>query len=345
MEKRFEEFYSRIGYPGEWLQEAEAYTPQESYVIYDPAWGMESLPEIPLISIYDLFKKTVERSPDDVAIIFLDKAVTYREFDLMINKYASLLLKLGVKKGDVVAAMLPNSLQHWIAFYGANRIGAIHTPINAMYKDEEVSYQLNDAGAHTVVVLDLFYSMHFAKVKEQAKLDNIILTHPRDFAAPEFQPFPALQMLWDIPKVRTDDTIDLFEAMDEQEPTDIKVTCDPKEDLALLLYTAGTTGFPKGVMETHFNLVFNSLSHSHPITLAAPKEVNYSIMPMFHTAGYLLHTLPAFYKGGTVIPIPLFDLEEAFRIITQRSVSTILRHLPSKFTVAPPHFPPLVPAC
>lgn len=332
MEKRFEELYSRIGYPQEWLQEAEGYAPADSYVIFDPAWAAEPVPEIPTISIYDLFNRAVERSPRDTAIVFLDRAATYEELDLMINKYASLLLKLGVKKGDVVATMLPNSLQHWIAFYGAGRIGAVHTPINVMYRDEEIAYQLNDSGAKTVVALDLFYNLHFEKVKQRARIDNVIITNIHDFAPPDYQPPQSLKLLWDAPKTRPEGTLDLFEAIEQEEPVDIEVECDPQEDVALLLYTAGTTGVPKGVMETHFNLVFNSLTHAHLISVSAPREVNYSIMPMFHTAGYFLHTLPAFYKGGTVIPIPLFDLEDTLRIIQQYAVNTLFA--PPTFFIA-----------
>lgn len=325
MEARLAEFYHKIGYPQEWLNEADRYIPEDSYVIFDPAWSAEPLPDIPEISIYELFLRTVERAPDETAIIFFDQPITYRELNVMINKYAALLLKLGVKKGDVVSAMLPNSLQHWIAFFGATSIGAIHNPINVMYKAEEISYQLNDCGARVVLVLDLLYNLHFPAVKEQTKLDHIILTHISDWSAPGYQPYPALGLLWNAPKVKTEDTIDLFEATEEQEPFQPRVDISPREDIALLLYTAGTTAAqPKGVLESHYNLVFNAITHSHVlIHLSAPKEVNLSIMPMFHTSGYLLHTLPCFYQGGTLIPMPLFDAQEALRVIQKYGVNVL----------------------
>lgn len=324
------DYFGNIGYPDTWLEEAEKYKPEDAYVIFDPAWGDEPVPKPPLISIYDLFKRTVERSPQETAVIFLYKPITYSELDEMINRYASLLLDLGVKKGDVVATMLPNSLQHWIAFYGANRIGAIHTPINVMYKAEEVAYQINDSGAKVAVVLDLLYTLHFSEMKQKSCLEEVILTNIKDWADPSYEPPPALKMLWDFPKSEAEGTIDLFSAIQRHEPTDIEVEIDPKEDVSLLLYTAGTTGSPKGVLETHFNLVFNSLSHSHTILVDAPKEVNLSIMPMFHTAGYLLHTLPAFYKGGTVIPIAMFDAREMLDMI-QRFGGNVIFAPPTLF--------------
>ena len=122
-------FMRNFGYPEEWIKEGERYGPNDSYVITHTSWTWEPIPPIPTISIYDLWKRSVEKYPEETAVIFLDKKITYREMDSMINKYASLLLDLGVKKGDVIATMLPNSLQHWIAFFGAVRIRCDpHTP-------------------------------------------------------------------------------------------------------------------------------------------------------------------------------------------------------------------------
>jgi long-chain acyl-CoA synthetase len=325
MKERIRDFYRRIGYPEPWLREAEKYGPADSYVIFDPEWSAEPLPEIPEVSIYELFRRSVERDPGQKAVIFLEKTATYRELDDLINRYAALLLELGVKKGDVVAAMLPNSIQHCIAFYGATRIGAVHNPINVMYKPEEIAYQLKDSGAKVALVLDILYNLSFAAAREQVGLEHVILTHISDWAAPGYQPYAALNMLWNAPKVRTEDTIDFFEALEEREPTDVQVEISPREDVALLLYTAGTSAAqPKGVLETHFNLVFNSITHGRLlIHLEAEQEVNLTIMPMFHTAGYLLHTLPCFYRGGTWIPMPLFDPQEMLRLIEEYKVNVL----------------------
>jgi len=327
-------YMRNFGYPEEWIKEGERYGPNDSYVITHTSWTHEPIPPIPEISIYDLWKRSVEKYPEETAVIFLDKKITYREMDLMINKYASLLLDLGVKKGDVVATMLPNSLQHWIAFFGAVRIGATHTPVNVMYKEREIAYQIKDSGAKTAVTMDLFYSLYFAKLKEELGIENVILTNLKDFAAPSVnvKALGALKPFWYAPRTKIRGTIDLFDSIAKYEPTDLEVKCDPKEDVPLLLYTAGTTGEPKGVMCTHFNLVFNALSHVHLLKMWKRREVNYSIMPMFHTAGYFLHPLPTFYQGGTVIPIPIFDAEETLRIIQQYGVNTIFA--PPTFYIA-----------
>jgi long-chain acyl-CoA synthetase len=321
-DEEFQSFYERLEYPKRWIDEGKNYAPGDSYVMSHPSWYWEVLPDIPAISIYALFKKTVKKHPDDAAVVFFDKAITYKELDLLIGKYAALLKDLGVKKGDVVAAMLPNSLQHWVAFYGATKIGAIHTPLNVMYQDDEVRYQIEDSGAKVILVLNLLHSK-VKPLQDDKTLSHVITTDIKDFAADEPTIPTAVKPLWDIPKMTIEETLDLFESLEKYEPFDEEVSCNPKEDTALLLYTAGTTGRSKGVIETHFNLVYNSINHLHAARIFKDKIVNYSIMPMFHTAGYFLFTLPTLYSGGTVVAIPMFDLEEAFRVIETYKVNVL----------------------
>lgn len=326
MAERDLSFMRNFGYPEKWLQESSMYGVEDSYLITQPGWSVEPIPPIPEISIYEIFAASARKYPDDVAVIFLDRKITYRDMDDMINRYASLLLDLGVRKGDVVATMLPNCFQHWLAFFGANRIGAAHTPLNVMYKDREIAYQIKNSGAKTVVTFDVFYQLYFAKLRDEIGLQNVIVTNLKDFASPDTNA-DALGMLkpfWDAPKRSLPGTVDLFDAIARYQPTREKVACNPREDTALILYTSGTTSAePKGVIETHFNLVFNALSHSHMLITLKKREVNFSIMPMFHTAGYFLHTLPVFYQGGTVIPIPLFMPDEALRIMSTQGVNTL----------------------
>lgn len=320
-------FMRNFGYPEEWIEESKKYSPGDSYLITRTSWVGELIPPIPQISTYDLWKRTVEKYPDDTSVIFLDKEITYKEMDSTINRYASLLIDLGVKKGDVVAAMLPNCFQHWVAFFGANRIGAVHTPINVMYKDREIAYQIKDSGAKNVITFDVFYQLYFVKLKEELGIENVIVTNLKDFASPDTnaEALGILKLFWDAQKAKIKGTVDLFDSIERYKPTDVEVACNPKEDMALLLYTSGTTApEPKGVIVTNFNLVFNALSHTHQLKKSWEKRVvNFSIMPMFHTAGYFLYTIPTFYQGGTVIPIPIFSPDEALRIIKDRKVNVI----------------------
>lgn len=316
------ECYNRLGYPANWLAQGRRYKVEDAYVISHPTWFYEDHPEIPRISIYALFKETVKNRPDDIAVIFFDRSVTYRDLDILVGKYAALLKNLGIKKGDVVATMLPNSLQHIVAFYGVSQIGAIHTPINVMYQADEVAYQIEDSGADNILILDLLYDK-VKDLRESGRLKNVIVTNIKDFAAVDPVVSDTIKFLWDIPKTDVPGTLDFFESLDKLQPLAESAPCDPMEDIALLLYTAGTTGKSKGVIETHFNLVFNSLTHTHAFRAWGDREVNFAIMPMFHTAGYFLHLLPVIYQGGTVIPIPMFDIKDAFRVIQTYGVNVI----------------------
>ena len=323
--------YRKMGYPAEWLEEGRTYSPSDSYVISHPTWFFESVPPVPDVSIYGLFNKTASQHPDDPAVIFLDKTATYRELNDLIGKYAALLKDLGVKKDDVVAAMLPNSIQHIVAFYGAAMIGAVHTPINVMYQADEVAYQITDSGASVVLILDLLYDK-VQPLLENGTIKSVIVTNIKDWAAEDAVVSGTLKMFWDLPKNPVPGTLDLFESIEKYTPLADSEPVAPKTDTALLLYTAGTTGKSKGVIETHFNLVFNSLTHTHAFRAWGDREINFSIMPMFHTAGYFLHLLPTFYQGGTVIPIPMFDLEDTFRVIQTYKVNVIFA--PPTFFIA-----------
>jgi long-chain acyl-CoA synthetase len=200
-----------------------------------------------------------------------------------------------------------------------------------MYQADEVAYQVKDSGARAILMLDLFHDKA-APLAQSGDLEHVILTSIRDWAAEDAVVPDALRMFWDAPGNRVEGSLDFFSAIEPYTPASDSEPVEPHTDTALLLYTAGTTGKSKGVIETHHNLVFNSLTHTHAFRTWGDHEVNFSIMPMFHTAGYFLHLLPTFYQGGTVIPIPIFDLADAFRVIETYGVNVIFA--PPTFFIA-----------
>lgn len=288
-----------------------------SYIAFDPAWGYEKMPPVPEIPLYELIRQSAVKHRDKTALVSLDKTITYAEMDDYSNRLANGLVKMKVKKGERVATMLPNCAQHVIAFHGIIKAGAISVPCNVMMKGEELAYILNDSGAETIICLDLFYPL-LQSIVSRTQVKNVITVHLQDFSDESAWVPPLL----DREKQTFSNTVDLMDILNQDAPQPPQPEIDPRRDLALILYTAGTTGFPKGVMETHYNMVYNCLSHSHLMGLDE-KAVNLQIMPMFHTSGYFLGLHPVLYRGGTVVLMPMFDPGELLKIIDRYKVNVL----------------------
>ncbi|MEW6275807.1 MAG: long-chain fatty acid--CoA ligase [Bacillota bacterium] len=288
-----------------------------SYLSYEPQWGAEPMPPVPEIPLFELIRQTAYRYPSKTALVSCGRKITYGEMDELSDRLAAALAGLGVQKGDRVAVMLPNCAQHVIAFHGIIKAGAVSVPCNVMLKGEELAYIITDAGAETVICLDVFFPL-FAGIKDKTNLRRIISVHLADFAEPDaWLPPPFHREKGDLPGAL--DFTSLLAGTPSQPPP---VQLDPREDLALILYTAGTTGLPKGVMETHYNMVYNTISHSHLMGFGY-NDVNLQIMPMFHTSGYFLGLHPFLYKGGTVVLMPLFEPGELLKMIAREKINVI----------------------
>ena len=131
--------------------------------------------EYPQVPLQEILRKSAEAYPEKTAIVYGEREITYAELDLLSNKFANALIKLGVKKGDRTAIFLPNIPQFIIAYFGVLKAGAVVTAISPLHREREVEYQLNDSGAETIVALDSLYPIVEA-VREKTKLKNVILT-------------------------------------------------------------------------------------------------------------------------------------------------------------------------
>lgn len=314
------DFFTRLGYPNDWLDEPQRHQPADAYIRYDPSWAAEE-PVVPPGSIYDLFEASARAQPERPAMIFLGRSFSYREMLGMINRFAGFLQAVGVKKGDFVAPMLPTSAQHWIVFYAVARIGAIHAGVNVMYKTAEIERQLADCGAKVVVTLDTFMP-HFEALRDRLPLETIVVTRLQDLADPGYVPYAALQPLWSSEEAQAPGTRSFLRALEHAPCEATGDVCNPETDPAQIVYTAGTTGNSKGALETHRNLVFNSITHAIACrTRGFP--VNFTVLPMFHTGGFFLWGLPTFSQGGTIIPSPILDPTDALAAIEKHHVNAL----------------------
>lgn len=289
-----------------------------SYVNNEVHWGAEPMPPTPERHFYDLIKESVYRFPLKTVLISCDRKISYREMDEMSDRLAMALADLGVQKGDRVCVMLPVSAQSVIAFHGIIKIGAISVPGNLMFKADELTYILNDSGAQAIIFLDIFYPL-IQKVKRRTGLRYIISVHLADISEPGSWIPPMMN-----PEKKTfPDSIDFMNLINDYPPYPPAVPINPKEDVALMIYTAGTTGPPKGVLETHFNMTHANLSHCHSVGIGH-NDVNLQILPMFHIGGYYLFLHPTLYKGGTVAVMPMFEPTQYLKILDKYQVNTIL---------------------
>ena len=245
--------------------------------------GASKLPKTmspyPKISVCKFLDDAATDYPNNIVCVYLDKEMTYQELKLNVDKLATALADLGIKKGDRVATILPNSPQFIICDFAIMRLGAIHVPLSILHKAPELLYELGESGAETVICsyrrLDLIN-----KVKDKTKLKRIIYTSTRvfpDYSLPELKEISDAYILEDL--------------IEKYEPKPPKVEINPIEDLAQLPFTGGTTGVPKGTMQTHYNITTNVIQTlqwmMHPLTVAVKGKASLVIcVPIFHQYGH-----------------------------------------------------------
>ncbi|MBS7647318.1 long-chain fatty acid--CoA ligase [Candidatus Bathyarchaeota archaeon] len=290
-------------------------------------------PEIPL---HELLRNAAQKYADKTAIIYFDRKISYKELNMLTDKFAASLANLGIKKGDKVAILLPNIPQFVISYYGTLKAGAVVTTINPLYKEREVEHQLNDSEAETIVVLDLVYPI-VEKIWEKTKLGNVIVTSIKDY----MPPFKAAlgSLLGKVPtrKVRQKTNLYFFtELIAKYEATPPKVEINPKDDLAALQYTGGTTGISKGAMLTHMNLVSNALMCKEWLQASEGEEVVLAALPLFHIYGMTTSMNAPISFAGAMVLLPRFDPANALQAIQKYRV-TVFCGVPTMYAMLLTH--------
>ena len=255
----------------------------------------------PKIPISAILEDTAERFPERNAFIY-PKKLTFREFKVKVDIFATILNKLGVKKGDRVALFAPNSIEWEICFYGLEKAGAVLVPMNPQFKETEVKYELNDSGAETIVVSQSLYS-NVESVKEQTSLKHVIIIESE--ASRDNLP---------------EGTIRWLKLMDSTNPNPPEITFNVKEDLAALVYTSGTTGLPKGTMLTHYNIVSNVVQISQLFELSE-LDVAIIVLPLYHIYGLNVGMNQSIWLGAAQVVTPRFEVKEFCELIEKYQVS------------------------
>jgi long-chain acyl-CoA synthetase len=256
------------------------------------------------ITLIEGFRRTVKEFPNRPALTFMGKVISYKELSDLVDRFATAMAAMGVKKGTKVSTLLPNIPQMVIAYYGAMAAGATLVLNNPLYTDHELEHQLNDSESEYLVSLDLLTPRMIA-LKPKTKVKKIIFCHINDYL-----PFPKKQLF---PRVKkgmfkeieeTADVIDFVGLIKKTKPNPpaVKLTFD---DLGTLQYTGGTTGVSKGVMLTHGNLCKNvqQITVWFP-TFIRGNETSMGALPFFHSFGMTTVMNLSLFNGYNVILIP-----------------------------------------
>jgi long-chain acyl-CoA synthetase len=269
--------------------------------------GVPSTVPVPLRSLPQVFDEATDRWRDRDAVVFYGRRIAYRELRDAADRLACALADLGVRKGDRVALYLLNSPQFVIAYFAALKCGAAVTPISPVYTSHEVRYQLEDSGARVVVCQDVLYDK---VARSGAALDQVVVTNIGEYLP------PLKRLLGRGPLARLFPNIDLGtaevapapnlhrlqELLARYPPRPPSVAIDPRADLAALPYTGGTTGHPKGVMLTHYNLLAaRAAGHAAFPVFVDGEEVILAFLPFFHIYGQVAIMLNGLAQGNLLV--------------------------------------------
>ncbi|MHA2180704.1 MAG: AMP-binding protein [Promethearchaeota archaeon] len=218
------------------------------------------------LPLAELLRIAAEKYPKSQAIYFEGFRITYEDLDALVDQFATGLSKLGIKKGDVVAIDLPNIPQYVIAHWAILRLGATSNPILPVNRFVEIVHQINDSKASILIILDFLYEEYLLG-KDLGKMDtlkNIILTGSAEYL-PKIKAKlgPALGKIPQMKKWPEKEGVVIFhkyqDILQSGLPINLpKVDYNLKEDAAILIYTGGTTGVPKGVISSHYNMLANA---------------------------------------------------------------------------------------
>ena len=251
------------------------------------------------MNLRELIEGQAEKYKDKVFLYWKDETVSYAQLNEFTNKVANFLYDIGIRKGDKVSVYLPNMLEYVFLYLGIPRIGAVIGPVNALFKAREVQFVVGHSEAKAIVTIPAFMEMVNQIKGELPNLKHIIVIGEL-----------------------VEGTLNFGELMDKASsgpPPMVEI--DEKEDPAAILYTSGTTGFPKGVLQTHFNIRRNAEMIKDFL-----KVQDYFrfmlILPLFHVNAQVVTVMAPFSIGASCILTPGFSAQTHWETVAKYKAST-----------------------
>ena len=288
--------------------------------------------DYPRIPLYRLLDDSAARTPDAPCTCFFGRRETYRQIKDLSDRFAVALRRLGVQKGDRVALLLPNTPQFIIAYYGILKAGGVIVPLNPLYTERELTFHLSDSGAETLVTIPMFLEK-VAALEGKTPLRRVIFGRVADFL-----PFPlslvqgmregrlarqAVRRAGNLTWVRFRDMLQT------PAPADFQPEPVEPDEMAVLLYSGGTTGVAKGIMLSHFNFVANAHQVMAWGALTDEQRI-LAVLPFFHGFGMSVTMNAPILAGGEIVILPRFNARQV--------VQTIQKYRPDFFTGVPTMF-------
>jgi long-chain acyl-CoA synthetase len=248
--------------------------------------------------LYQILQIASGAYPEKPAVAFMGAFINFGDVKKLVDRLATALAKLGIVKGDRVGIMLPNCPQYIISFFAITRLGAIVVNVNPIYTPREIEMVAKDSGMCAIIAMDLL-APNTLGIKANTAIENIIVTSLLDYSS-----------MPDMAAAAPEGVLSFKSLIDGVAEVELpRVETDPAEDVAVLQYTGGTTGVPKGAMLTHRNLYTNTLqSWVWGAAITRQGDERYLlVIPYFHIYGQTVGMLLGLWNGAMQIPIPKFD--------------------------------------
>jgi long-chain acyl-CoA synthetase len=264
------------------------------------------------------FMGSAEQKPDSPAVHYFDHTISYAEIDRLSNSFAAALENFGIVKGDRIILVLQNVPQFLICTYAAWKIGAIVVPLNPMYKEKELAFFCENSNAKIFISLEEIASQLKISFLKNTPIAKVITTSALDFLPDQVN---RPKLLSDTQKKPVPGCLDLMELIDRYQEAQITPSKMSPADIAYLTYTSGTTGSPKGAMNTHGNIAYNARVYQ-AMQRIDETDVVLGVAPLFHVTGEVAHLAAAALAGIPVVLYYRFDPAETLRLIERWKVST-----------------------
>lgn len=279
--------------------------------------------------LHQILRQHAAKYPEKIAIIWYGTTITYRQLDSLSNACAALLYSRGVRQGDRVALFMQNCPQYIIAHFGIQKLGAIVGPCSPLFKKHELNYQLKDMGAKLLIAAGNLYPVVQDSLQD-TMVEDVMLTRYEEYL-PTVATYQVPEMGFRLEKAYPEnlDFLTLLNHFEAVLPPSIDVQMG---DIALLVYTSGTTGRPKGAMLTFESVMYKTVSATAVFQLSND-DIHLVIPPLYHISGMLCGLNFPIYLGGTLVlhfrfdPLAALESIESHKPTFWKGIASMLTYM------------------